>query len=117
LAVCWLSPTDRAITTLIKKIKKTDIEISKKELTQLLCAWINEALTDSYSLDNSIVLDIRRNLTKYSRFGLDSDKLLNKFEKLLKEKYDDLDLEVITFDAGDIIVTSVNEDDDEGAIV
>lgn len=89
LAVCWLSPTDRAITTLIKKIKKTDIEISKKELTQLLCAWINEALTDSYSLDNSIVLDIRRNLTKYSRFGLDSDKLLNKFEKLLKEKYDD----------------------------
>lgn len=36
---------------------------------------------------------------------------------MLKEKYDDLDFEVITFDAGDIIVTSVNDDEDEGVIV
>ncbi|MBR6835112.1 MAG: hypothetical protein IKM72_03805, partial [Oscillospiraceae bacterium] len=88
LAACWLEPTKKAIKTIFRKTEKENIDLSETELSQLLCAWINEALTDSYSLDDTISYDIRRNLTKYSRFGLDSDKLLNKFDKLLSEKFD-----------------------------
>lgn len=97
IAICWLEPTKYYLEKIKDKLKKENINILNDDLLKLLVAWINEVLTDSYSLDKDISKGIRENITKYNRFGIDKDIIPKKYTKLLKNAgYSENEIEKIS---------------------
>ncbi|MDE7363310.1 MAG: DEAD/DEAH box helicase, partial [Ruminococcus sp.] len=95
-AICWLEPSKKALKKSLQELEKRKVNITRQELYELLVAWINEVLTDSYALDKDISDDVRRSITGYERFGICEVKLPDKFKGLLITKFSDDEITKIT---------------------
>lgn len=79
-ALCWLEPCDDEDDTfdsIVAAFQKAGVPMTLDRFKELFAAWTMEIMTSQYALGAEIDDDdVRRNITKYPRFGVENENKL-----------------------------------------
>lgn len=98
LGLCWIEPcSEEMMEDMMDEFEDVSINMNEKQLRALFSAWASEILTDSYSYDYSINRNVRRSLTRVTRFGVTlGDGFPKRFQALLQDQgYSDFQVDTI----------------------
>jgi len=98
LGLCWIEPSEMDIKDIYSECIAESITITLEDLRKLFSAWANEILTDSYAYDPSIRYEVRKNITRILRLGIEKNSKFKKDIKkiLIDERYDERQIEFIS---------------------
>ncbi len=90
LALCYIMPcSEDRIDEVMDILEENDILMDRDDFELLFSAWANHIMKDSFSLDETILKDVRENAhnRRVPRYGLASNKELPKYiKKILESK-------------------------------
>ncbi len=88
--LCWVEPCDidgETFEEIFEELETAEIEMSLEEFKVLFAAWAMEIMTSQYALGCEIDNDVRRDITSYPRFGMESEfKLPVRIRKVLESQ-------------------------------